>query len=209
MDFPTTKSRGQKCRQSTIWNSNLEASSWTTASFIFHIVPGWLGKPVTSSVNFLWGRRYGSGLWLKKLEHLQEGTFPGISGLSEESREESWHSQKFKGKVFVLTIVRLEPDEPDEKQQKAQHGFMSWMPVRIMAVGLRKGQLGARGDPSWPRTFQETVHRESRVERMGEVCWMWAVLAPKSVQEASNWFDAALSLKENRITSKRQGWRNS
>lgn len=101
--------------QSNIWNSNLEVFTqpWHLSSFIPH-QDEW-ESPLTSSVDFGWGRWCSCGLWLTESEPLQESPFPGISDLSEENGDETWHSQKVRGKVFVLTPVCLNPDEPNEK----------------------------------------------------------------------------------------------
>lgn len=95
--------------------------------------------------------------------------FPELSSLLEGNLEENWHSWQVRGDVFVLTIVRLEPNEPDEQKQKTQHGSTSWIPGRITAVGLARRQLEARGEPSYKR--QAAVGAKVGAGAGGSILW--------------------------------------
>lgn len=183
MDLPTTESTGRKM-QSSIWNSNLEAFTRTMASLIFHMVPRWLGKPPHVQCGF-WS---GKVMWWWALAYRVGAParrhFSRVSSLLEENGERNWYSRKVRGKVFVLTIVCLEPDEPDEQKQKAQHSFMSLMPARILAVGLPRGQLGARGISllATHPARDSQLWEQRWVKSMGIVhCWTWTILPPASV----------------------------
>lgn len=203
--------------QSSIWNSNLKGSTQATASPIFTTVPWRVGKTLTTKVDFDWERwQCGSGYGLTQLElppkkHFQRDIQP-LRG----KQKGDLTFPKGQKRVLVLTIVCLKPDEPQKQKQKAPHGWTSWMAAWITAVRLTTGQLGARGDPSWPHTPQEAGGWESSGGSRGcllcavqrgrpwplNLCRrLWRLVTPLS--------GSAFRLRKRRITSERQGWRNS
>ena len=142
--------------QSSIWNSNLKAPTQATASPVFTTVPRRVGKTLATKVDFDWGRwQCGSGFGLAQLELPREKHFQRDIQPLRGKQKGDLTVPKGQKRVLVLTIVCLKPHEPQEQEQKAQHGWTSWMAARITAGRLTTGQLWARGDPAWPHTPQE------------------------------------------------------
>lgn len=121
------------------------------AFLIFSTVPKWAGKPphiqcayrLKKVAMWEWVRAYRVASPARK-------HFPGAIQPLRGTPEERWQPWQVRGGVFVLTMVCLDLDELDEQKEKAQHGLTSWIPAVIMAVGLARRQLEARGAP-WQR----------------------------------------------------------
>lgn len=161
--------------QSSTWNANLQAFAKARAPPIYAIFPTGMGRTLATKEDFDWGRwKCGRGLGLTQLEPRQRSIFPKESQLLRGKLQRRLPSPRSEGVLYLLSSAwsPRKPMSRNRRHSMAVHP--SWMPARIMAVGLAGGQLGARGDAHC---------REQRwVGNLGAMhCWTRATLALKSI----------------------------